>query len=137
MTQSTLDTIYKRSILLILFITPLFYIGIISSFFNHMFNDESRRVMFLLYNTPFWFLLMFISGVELFRRAITRRFTLIAPVYMLIMGSVVIGITGIVICPAAPAILSSDALVLIAVNVALGAVAGLVINKLFNNVCDK
>jgi len=137
MTKSTLYNMYKIGILLILFITPLLYIGIISSLLNNLFNAEADRVMFLLYNTPFWFLLMFITGVELFRRAITRKFTLIAPVYLVMMGSVVIGITGIVICPVAPALFSSDALVLLAVNVTIGAVLGLVISKLFNNVCDK
>jgi len=137
MTKSTLDTMYKTSILLILFITPLLYMGIISSFLNNLFDDETDRVMFLLYNTPFWFLLMFITGVELFRRAITRRFTFIAPVYMVMMGSILIGITGIVICPVAPALLSRNALVLITVNVTLGGVVGFVISKLFSNICNK
>jgi len=136
MTPSINQFQYKLGIFIILLITPLLYSGIISFLLQNLFNDETNRVMFLLYNTPFWFLLMFISGVELYRRAITRQFTLIAPVYMLMMGSVVIGITGIIICPVGPVLLSSDALVLISANIALGAVAGLVISKLFNNVCN-
>ena len=137
MTPSISSFQCKLGIFIILLITPLIYSGIVSFLLQNLFNDGANKVMFLLYNTPFWFLLMFITGVELYRRAVTRRFTLIAPVYMLMMGSVVIGVTGIIICPVGPVLLSSDAFILISVNVTLAAVAGLVISKLFNNVCDK
>ena len=126
----------KIALFLVLLATPLLYSGVIAFLLIHLFQDETNMRVFLLYNTPFWFLLMFIAGVELFRRAVTRQFKAIAPAYMLMMGSALIGFTGIVICPVGPALLSSAGLMLILLNLVLGYVSGLMMGGLFQKICQ-
>lgn len=131
MTQPTNSNSYKIAIFLTLVSTPLFYISIISYLLDSLFVDETNRVIFQLYNAPFWFLLMFITGVELYRRAVITPFKLVAPVYMIMMGSVIIGVTGIIICPAGPSLLSSGGSILIATNLSLAAISGGIIKVFF------
>lgn len=126
---------YTLGIALTLGITPVLYYGFLTVFLRGQFSDEASGTMFLLYNIPFWVLLMFIIGVELFRRAITRQFTKIAPIYMVMIGSIFIAIIGIVICPVGPKLLSSGTLVFIATNLLLGTIAGLIIDRLFVKAC--
>lgn len=128
--------LHRTVIFLVLVTTPLLYSGIISFLLKQQFDNETNKLVFLLYNTPFWFLLMFIAGVELYRRAITRQFTAIAPAYMLMMGSALVGFTGIVICPVGPELFSSGGLILISTNLVLGYFSGLSIDWSFQKICN-
>jgi len=119
---------YPISVIITLILTPVLYLVIVNYFLNHLFNNAANTTMFLFYNGPFWFLLMFITGMELYRRTITQHSSGIPFAFLVIAGSMLIAVVGIVISPVGPGLFSQGALVLIATNLLLGTVVGLVVS---------
>lgn len=88
--------------------------------------------MFLLYSGPFWFLLIFITGVELYRRRLIGTLQSNQPVYFIMAGGVLVSIVVILISPDGPALISLEAVILIGSSLLVTTVAGLIIRRLIN-----
>lgn len=133
---STNQKVCTAGIAFSLISTPVVYLGIIKVCLRNQFDNEAGMVMFMLYNAPFWFVLMFIAGEELYRRAVTRQFTRVTPIYMIMAGSTFIAVIGIIISPVGPGLFTRSALLFIAANLALGTISGFIVDRLFRKACN-
>jgi len=113
--------------LLVLIITPLIYITMLKLLLIGLFDSPAAFKLYAFYNLPLWILLMLLTGMEYYRNRVVPRLTPLVMLLRLVIGSFIIGIIGIVICPAAPALLSASALLLLLTNVLLGTGVALVL----------
>lgn len=121
---------YPISIPITLFLTPVLYLAFLKVFLKDIFNDEAVLTMLLLYIGPFWFLLMFIIAVELYRRILTGGLRPYQSVWLLMTGSVMVNLVGLLINPVNPGFFTKGVLIVFTGGLLISALAGLFVNWL-------
>ena len=128
---------YIILIALVLILLPILHLFTVKWGFNQSFNNDSEVVLFLFYHAPLWLLFIAIISVELYRKAVLGLMSGYSPIYTMSVGAVLLAITGIVISPVGPDLVSVVGVRLIGTNTVLCAIAALVIQQLLRNQMGK
>ena len=122
---------YKHIIptVIVLCVTPIAYLAVVKLFLNDLFHNSNDLFLFLLFNVPFWVVLMMITGMEVYRRTVINDASIL-PLYLLLpLVSAGMAVIGISITPVGPSLLSLAGLKSVITNVLLGGIVGLLIHR--------
>lgn len=124
---------YIILIAIVLILPPILHIFTVKWGFNKSFHNDAEVILFLFYNAPLWLLFVAIISVELYRKAVLGLMSGLSPIYTMSVGGALLAITGIVISPVGPDLVSVDGASLIVSNTVLCAVVALVIQFLLRH----
>lgn len=117
---------------IILFLIPFLHLEWVEIVLKTGEFDEASMTLFQLYIAPFWFVLVLVAGIELYRLTLNNKLHPNLPMYLMTIGGLMSSILGIAICPVGPALFSQQTLSLIGGGLLITTVSGLLIKLLIN-----